>query len=85
MRQRVRNRQSDEREYSLLLELLGLSEPFVSPEPPLRYAVACRTTMKDDAWLFESWAHALQLGQTLPTLPLWLADNFALPLELESY
>jgi hypothetical protein len=25
----------------------------------------------------------LELGQPLPTLPLWLAENFAVPLELE--
>jgi hypothetical protein len=27
--------------------------------------------------------HSLGLGQPLPTLPLWLADNLAVPLELE--
>jgi hypothetical protein len=33
---------------------------------------------------FETWAHALALDQPLPTLPLWLSDNLAVPLELES-
>ena len=33
---------------------------------------------------FESWTHTLALGQPLPTLPLWLADDFAVPLELEA-
>ena len=28
--------------------------------------------------------HPLALGQPLPTLPLWLADDFAVPLELEA-
>jgi hypothetical protein len=46
--------------------------------------VACRTTKRGDAWLLETWAHALALGQPLPTLPLWLADNFSVPLELEA-
>lgn len=31
----------------------------------------------------ETRAHTLMLGQPLPTLPLWLADNLAVPLELE--
>jgi hypothetical protein len=31
-----------------------------------------------------TWAHALAVGQALPTLPLWLADNLAVPLELEA-
>ena len=36
------------------------------------------------SWLVEVWAHALALGRPLPTLPLWLADNLAVPLELEA-
>ena len=43
--------------------------------------MACRTTKRGDAWLLEAWSHALALGQPLPTLPLWLADNLAVPLE----
>ena len=31
----------------------------------------------------EAWAHPLELGRPLPTLPLWLAENLAVPLELE--
>ena len=33
--------------------------------------------------LLETWMHPLALGQPLPTLPLWLAENLAVPLELE--
>jgi len=69
--------------YQELLELIGQADPSLGPEPPPLYAVACRTTKKDDAWLLETWSHALTLGQPLPTLPLWLADNLAVPLELE--
>ena len=47
------------------------------------YAAACRVTKHDDKWQLETWAHPLTLGQRLPTLPLWLADNLAIPLELE--
>jgi len=51
--------------------------------PPPLYAVACRGTRKEDGWLLETWMHSLALSQPLPTLPLWLADNLAVPLELE--
>jgi hypothetical protein len=34
--------------------------------------------------LLEAWNHPLQLEQTFPTLPLWLAEDFAVPLELEA-
>ena len=30
------------------------------------------------------WPESLALGRPLPTLPLWLADNLAVPLELEA-
>jgi hypothetical protein len=70
--------------YRDLLELIGQADPSPEPEPPPLYAVACRGTKKGDAWLIETWAQTLTLGQPLPTLPLWLADNLAVPLELEA-
>lgn len=69
--------------YGEMLALIGQTDPFLSPTPPTLYTVACRGTRKDDGWQLEAWAHALVLGQRLPTLPLWLADDFAVPLELE--
>ncbi|HKI35312.1 MAG TPA: DUF4058 family protein [Gemmataceae bacterium] len=70
--------------YGDLVDLMGLTDPFVAPDPPSLYAVACRGTRGDDSWLIETWAYALVVGRSLPTMPLWLADNFALPLELEA-
>ncbi len=70
--------------YGELLELIGRTDPSLGAEPPPLYAVACRGTKKGDGWLLETWAQGLTLGQPLPTLPLWLADNLAVPLELEA-
>ena len=69
--------------YRELLEFIGQADPSLGPEPPSLYAVACRGTKKDKTWLLEAWVQPLTLGQLLPTLPLWLADNLAVPLELE--
>ncbi|MBL8798102.1 MAG: DUF4058 family protein [Planctomycetia bacterium] len=69
--------------YAELLKLIGQADPALGPEPPPLYAVACRTTKRGTAWFLETWTHPLALGQPLPTLPLWLADNLAIPLELE--
>jgi hypothetical protein len=69
--------------YGELLELIGLSDPSLTPEPPPLYATACRVTKRGEEWLLETWTHSLALGRPLPTLPLWLADNLAVPLELE--
>jgi hypothetical protein len=69
--------------YRDLLDLIGVADPSLAREAPPLYAAACRGTRNGDAWMLEAWAHALALGQPLPTLPLWLADNLAVPLELE--
>jgi hypothetical protein len=70
--------------YGELLELIGQTDPSLGTEPPPLYAAACRGTKKGEAWFLETWMHPLTLGQPLPTLPLWLADNLAVPLELEA-
>jgi hypothetical protein len=69
--------------YGELLDRLGHSDPTFDPESPTLYTAACRLTRREEEWLLEAWAHPLGLGQPLPTVPLWLADNLAAPLELE--
>ncbi len=69
--------------YGELLHLIGLSDPSLAPEPPPLYAAACRLTKREDKWLLETWTQPLGLGQPLPTVPLWLADNLAVPLGFE--
>jgi hypothetical protein len=76
-----------ERHDDLYAELLGLlgqeGEPGWAGEPPM-YAVACRTTKEGEAWRMDAWAEPLRLGAVLPTLPLWLAADMAIPLRLEA-
>jgi len=70
--------------YGDLLEFVGQTDPSLGTGPPSLYATACRWRHSGDTWNLETWAHRLALGQPLPTLPLWLADNLAVPLELEA-
>lgn len=70
--------------YGDLLALLGQTDPALAKGSPPLYTAACRWTRGERAWLLETWAHPLALGQPLPTLPLWVADNLAVPLELEA-
>lgn len=67
-----------------LLELIGHSDPRLGAEPPLLYSNSCRMTKQNGDWLLETWLESLSLGAVLPTMPLWLADNLAVPLELEN-
>ena len=74
--------------YADLLELIDQRDPALGTDPPATYAVACRATKHGvkpgEGWQLETWLHAMPIGQPLPTLPLWLADNYAVPLELEA-
>jgi hypothetical protein len=70
--------------YAELLELIGHSDPSLGAKPPVIYAAACRWIERGGKHVLETWAHTLQLGQPLPTLPLWLAEDFFVPLELEA-
>lgn len=70
--------------YGDLLGFFGLLDPALAGGPPPLHAAACRWARPGDAWLLETWAHPLALGGALPTLPLWLAEDLAVPLELES-
>lgn len=46
-------------------------------------AIAYRVTGTDDPHQVDQWPYALTVGSDLPTLPLWLAPDLAVPLELE--
>lgn len=69
--------------YADLLALLGHADPAVGADPPGLYAAACRRR-PGAAPPWETWFAPLAVGQPLPTLPLWLANDLALPLELET-
>jgi Protein of unknown function (DUF4058) len=61
----------------------------IGAEPPTTangsiYAVSCRGIARGGRWRVESWGHNLEIGQPLPTLPLWLTDRDWAPLELET-
>ena len=70
--------------YGELLEFIEQVDPSLGAGPPPLYAVACRFSTGGESPLFESWSHPLAIGQALPTLPLWVAPDLAVPLELEA-
>jgi hypothetical protein len=69
--------------YAELLGMVGKSDPSLGAEPPPLYTAACRLTKRQKEWLLETWTQPLDLERALPTVPLWVADNLAVPLELE--
>jgi hypothetical protein len=69
--------------YAELLEFVGQADPSLGAEPPNLYAVTCRWLEQGHRTRLQSWSYSLVLGQPLPTLPLWLQADLAVPLELE--
>jgi hypothetical protein len=69
--------------YSELLELIDQSDPAFMPTAPAIYAAACRWVLRGRKHVLETWSYPLHPGQPLPTVPLWLLEDLAIPLDLE--
>ncbi|MFO0928021.1 MAG: DUF4058 family protein [Gemmataceae bacterium] len=69
--------------YAELLAFIGHADPTFGANPPDLYAASCRWVTQQKRPRLQTWSHTLTLGQPLPTLPLWLAETRAVPLELE--
>lgn len=50
---------------------------------PDLYATSYRTIVAEKTVYLDCWPEPLALGQQLPTLPLWLASDFSVPIDLE--
>jgi len=70
--------------YAELLALLGQRDPTLGDDPPPTYAATCRTRSVGGKSRLETWSFPLAVGQSLPNLPVWLANDAAVPLDLEA-
>ena len=75
------------RSFNLYCELLALfdrMDPAFTSNPPSIYAVTCRCRKMGRTPKLATWAYPLAVGEPLPTLPIWLADDLNVALELEA-
>jgi hypothetical protein len=70
--------------YTELLTLNGYSDPAFTHNPADIYAVTCRKRTAGRDPLIETWAYPLAIGQSLPSLPIWLTETAAVTLDLET-
>ena len=79
----VTTRRSDLR--STILSLLGVDMAAEAMALTSLSAVSYRAVEQDDeSQQLEVWPAPLVLGQPLPTLPLWIASDYSVPLDLEA-
>jgi len=71
--------------HAQLMETLNLAAPTPWRSPSNLYAVAYRTATPTSGGQpqLEAWPEPLRLAEALPTLPLWIDMDLALPLQLE--
>lgn len=69
---------------STILSLLGLDMGLATLPPASLSAVSYRAVKNEEAQQLEIWPAPLALGEPLPTLPLWIASDYSVPLDLES-
>lgn len=68
--------------YSELMESIG--HPIATPGSQAAiYAACCRTVRRNPRGLLQSWSRALEIGQPLPSIPLWLSETVVVKLDLE--
>jgi hypothetical protein len=66
-----------------ILSLLGVQTS--AALPPSLSAVSYRAVgLDEEAQQLQLWPAPLALGQPLPTLPLWIAADFSVPMDLEA-
>jgi hypothetical protein len=67
-----------------LMHLLALPPALVEAGDFPLYAVAYRLMAREEEQRLELWPEELRVGAALPTLPLWVSEGEAVPLDLEA-
>jgi hypothetical protein len=71
--------------YADLLEFVGAKDPALVREQPFLYAATIRGRKRPrQRSVADTWFYAMQIGQSLPALPIWLDVDLSVTLDLES-
>jgi hypothetical protein len=73
------------RQFNLYAELLAfIGHAALAPaDRPSTYAGSCRAVARAEKTILETYLRPLEIDRPLPAIPLWLAPDLLLPLELE--
>lgn len=71
--------------YAELMNFIGHPDPTLGPDPSPIYTATCRWTSNAERTrgCLEGWTASMTVGQPLPGLPIWLADDLRFVFDLE--
>jgi hypothetical protein len=70
--------------YTEMMTFIGRGQDdIMSQNPPATYAASCRWGPRAGKPRLETWSYIMTEGEPLPTIPLWLSADLAVPLDLE--
>jgi hypothetical protein len=73
------------RHFNLYAELqAALGTRHTNVAEALLYAVSCRCARDSKFKRIEAWEHELSVGETLPSIPLWLSEDYHVTIDLEA-
>jgi hypothetical protein len=70
--------------YAEVIRFLRGVDPALGSQPPPMYAATLHTRYEGRRRMMDNWYNPVAIGQPLPTLPIWLKENWAISLDLES-
>jgi hypothetical protein len=70
--------------YDEVMARLGHTDITLKPGPEGLYAASVRSLIRNNRKALQSWTFTLGVGQPLPTPPVWLTPELAVPLDLEA-
>lgn len=70
--------------YSELLEFLGYPKSANTVPGDSVYAVSLRSVPNGRRATFQAWSQPVAVGAALPTLPIWLTEMLAIPVDFEA-
>jgi hypothetical protein len=70
--------------YCEVLDVFCQNDPAFTLVRLATYAVTCRSHSLATRSQFESWAYPMDVGKRLPVLPIWLDNDHAISLDLET-
>lgn len=70
--------------YAEMLNLIDGNDPSIGEHPTSMYATTLRLRLEGTEQRLDTWYYPMSIGDSLPSLPVWLTTTFPIKLDLEN-